>query len=131
MDGKTPSNIDEYIERHPEDVRRILRQIRETIRKSAPDAVEKISYQIPAFWQGENLVHFAAFSDHVSFFPTSSGVDHFRGELKQYKTSRGTIQFPLDEPVPYGLIGKITKFRVRESAERRKSRESRVNKSRR
>jgi len=108
-------NIDEYISSFSKEVQVILEKIRETIRKVAPNATEKISYQIPTFYLNGNLVHFAAFKDHISFFPTSSGVNAFKKELSKYKTSKGTIQFPIDKPIPFGLIEKITKFRIEEN----------------
>jgi uncharacterized protein YdhG (YjbR/CyaY superfamily) len=109
-------DIEEYIEKCPPELRGTLRKIRATIRKAAPAAREVISYQIPAFKQNEALVFFAAFADHISFFPTSSGVAKFKKDLAAYKTSRGTIQFPLEKPIPYKLIARITKFRAMEDA---------------
>jgi uncharacterized protein YdhG (YjbR/CyaY superfamily) len=81
----------------------------------APQAKEKIAYRIPTFVLNGNLVHFAAFKSHISFFPTSSGIKAFNKELSKYKTSAGTVKFPLDEPIPFVLIGKIVKFRVKEN----------------
>jgi uncharacterized protein YdhG (YjbR/CyaY superfamily) len=114
MEKSTSQSIDAYIRRHPKKVQTILRKILVTVKQAAPDAEETISYRIPTFKMGGNLVHFAAFSGHVSFFPTSSGVEKFNKELAKYKTSKGTIRFPVDGPIPYRLISKITKFRVRE-----------------
>jgi uncharacterized protein YdhG (YjbR/CyaY superfamily) len=92
-----------------------LKKIRDTIHQVAPDAQEAIRYGIPTFrLDGTNLVHFAAFKDHLSFFPTSSGVEHFRKELSGFTLSKGTIQIPLDTPVPYNLLERITRFRVEE-----------------
>jgi uncharacterized protein YdhG (YjbR/CyaY superfamily) len=107
--------IDEYIAQYPEEIRDLLQKLRQTIRESAPEAREAISYRIPTFKLNGNLVHFAAFRDHISLFPTSSGVDAFREELSGYKISKGTIQFPLDKPIPFDLVRKIVKFRVREN----------------
>jgi len=121
MENTTPKNIDEYIAKYPKDVQATLQKIRATIKRAAPDATEAISYQIPTFKLGGNLVHFAAFSDHISFFPTSSGVTNFKKELDQYETSRGTVRFPLAKPIPYALISKITKFRVKETVAKRKN----------
>ncbi|HTX79709.1 MAG TPA: DUF1801 domain-containing protein [Longilinea sp.] len=115
---KTPKDIDTYIAAFPSDIQSVLLQIRKTIREAAPEATEKISYQIPTFYLKGNLVHFAAFKDHFAFFPTSSGVEKFKDELSGYKLSKGTIQFPLGKPIPYDLITKITKFRVEENLER-------------
>lgn len=107
--------IDGYIKSFPGEIQTILQEIRQTIGKSAPDAGETISYDIPTFdLNGKHLVHFAAFKKHIGFFPTPSGVDAFKDELSDYKTSKGTIRFPLNKPIPYDLIEKIVKFRVRE-----------------
>ncbi len=112
-------DIDDYIKKAPEEVRDKLQEIRKTIQKAAPGATEKISYQVPTFTYHGNLVHFAVFRDHISFFPTSSGVAAFKKELSKYNTSKGTIQFPLDEPIPYDLITKIVKYRVKENEARK------------
>ena len=116
--GTTPETIDQYIATFPRDVQAIMQKIRATIQKAAPDAQEKISYQIPTFTLHGNLVHFAAWKTHIGFYPASSGVREFKKELAGYAQAKGTIQFPLDEPIPYGLIAKITKFRVKENSER-------------
>ena len=117
MEGKrvAPASIDEYIAACPKDVQKMLKDLRKTIHVAAPDAVEKISYQIPTFYLKGNLVHFAAFKDHISFFPTSSGIQAFKKELSVYKGAKGTVQFPLDQPLPLKLIGRIVKFRVAEN----------------
>jgi len=115
MRKQTFTTIDEYIAMFPKDVQEKLEAIRRVVREAAPQASEKISYQIPTFYQNGNLVHFAAFRDHISFFPTSSGVTAFKKELTKYKTARGTIQFPMSEPLPLDLIKRITAFRVKES----------------
>jgi uncharacterized protein YdhG (YjbR/CyaY superfamily) len=107
--------IDEYIESFPEDVQSILEKMRQTIQKAAPEAEEAISYQIPTFKLNGNLVHFAAFKDHISFFPTSSGKEAFKKELSKYKGGRGTIQFSIDKPIPYDLVRKIVIFRRKEN----------------
>lgn len=112
--------IDKYIVLFPPEIQDRLRKLRQAIREEAPDAEETISYRIPTFRLNGNLVHFAAFKDHVSFFPTSSGVEAFRQELSGYKISKGTIQFPLDEPMPLDLVRKIVRFRVRENLEKGK-----------
>jgi uncharacterized protein YdhG (YjbR/CyaY superfamily) len=113
-----PQNIDEYIAGFPESVRAILKEMRATIRKAAPQATEKISYQIPTFFLKGNLVHFGAFKDHISFFPTSSGIEKFKHELSVYEKSRGTVRFPMDQPIPLDLIAKIVRFRVQENLEK-------------
>ena len=114
----TPKNIDEYVAGCPEDVRQILQKIRMTIRKAAPRAEETISYGIPTFTLHGNLVHFAAFQNHIGFYPTPSGIEKFKDELSVYESAKGSVQFPLDQPIPYGLITKIVKFRVKENLER-------------
>jgi uncharacterized protein YdhG (YjbR/CyaY superfamily) len=108
-------NIDEYIRGFRKEIREILQKIRMTIRKAAPQAEEIISYQMPAFRLNGNLVYFAAFKKHFGFFPTSSGIRAFEQELSAYHGSKGSVQFPFDQPVPFGLITKIVKFRVSEN----------------
>jgi uncharacterized protein YdhG (YjbR/CyaY superfamily) len=110
--------IDGYIASFPEDVREKLEKLRKVIKASAPRAEEAIAYGIPTFRLHGNLVHFAAFKDHLSLFPGSSPIPVFKKELAPYKQSKGTIQFPLDRPVPFGLVKKIVRFRVRENLER-------------
>ncbi|HVM72586.1 MAG TPA: DUF1801 domain-containing protein [Anaerolineales bacterium] len=107
--------IDEYIALFPEEIQKKLEELRTTIRAAAPQAVEKISYQMPAFYLKGNLVYFAAFKKHISFFPTSSGIQAFKQELAIYSGSKGTVRFPLDEPLPLELIGRIVKYRVAEN----------------
>ena len=109
------ASIDEYIAAFPKDIRKVLREMRAAVRAAAPGAGEKISYGIPTFTLNGNLVHFAAFADHVSFFPTSSGVRAFRRELRPYGIGKGTIRFPLGAPLPLGLVRRIVRFRVAES----------------
>lgn len=122
MNKLLPKSIDEYIKRYPESIKVILQNIRMTIKRAAPDAQEAISYQIPTFKLGGNLVHFAAFAKHISFFPTSSGIAKFRKELESFETSKGTVRFPIGKPIPYELISKITKFRVKEVIQKGKKR---------
>lgn len=117
----TPTTIDEYIVTFPADVQAILQKVRETIRKSAPQAEEAISYQMPTFKLNGNLVHFAAFKNHIGFYPVPSGIEKFKKELSAYKGAKGSVQFPLDRPIPYGLISKIVKFRVKENLEKVKA----------
>lgn len=107
-------NIDSYISSFPEEVQKILNKIRGIIREAAPNAQEAIKYGIPTFVLEENLIHFAAFKNHIGLYPTSSGISHFAKELSEYKFAKGSVQFPLDKPIPYELIEKITKFRVKE-----------------
>ncbi len=113
-----PRNIDEYIAGFPHDVQAILEKIRVTIRKAAPDAEETINYQIPTFVLKGNLVHFAAFKKHIGFYPTPTGMEKFKDELSIYEGAKGSVKFPLDKPMPFGLISKIVKFRVKENMER-------------
>ncbi len=112
--------IDEYIKTFPEEVQTILEKMRQTIRKAVPEAEEAISYQIPTFKLNGNLVHFAAFKNHVSFFPTARGVEAFKKELSQYIGSKGTVRFPLDKPIPYGLVKKIVIFRRKENLRKKR-----------
>jgi uncharacterized protein YdhG (YjbR/CyaY superfamily) len=114
MKRESPKDIDEYIERHAEADQRLLRQMRAAIRKAAPEAVEKISYGIPTFYLNRNLVHFAAFSKHIGFYPTSSGIAAFKKQLAPYKWSKGAVQFPKEKPLPLALVTEIVKFRVKE-----------------
>ena len=113
MDRRTAADIDEYISWFPDDVRKILTKIRTTIKKVAPKAVELISYQIPTFKiDGKVLIYFAAFQKHVSVYPAPRSVEEFKDELKDYKGGTGTVQFPLDSPIPYDLISRIVQFRL-------------------
>lgn len=113
--------IDEYIGSFPMDVQLVLQELRQIIRKSAPEAEEAISYQIPTFKLHGNLVHFAAWKNHIGFYPTSTGVKVFKEELSQFEMTKGSIHFPLDKPLPVRLIGKLVKYRVTENLEKRKS----------
>ncbi len=110
-----PATVDEYIAQFPEDVRQVLNQMRATVKENAPQAEERISYGMPGYFMKGRLVWFGGFKKHVSFFPTTSGIEHFQEELAGYKQSKGTVQFPLDKPIPYDLIAKIVKFRVEEN----------------
>ena len=109
------ATIDEYIAGYPAELQEILQRIRATVRECAPEASERISYQLPAFFLNGNLVYFGVFQKHISFFPTGSGVEAFKNELSGYKTSKGTIQLALDKPIPYDLIRRIVEFRVAEN----------------
>ena len=114
-DKTTPKNIDEYIAGFPKEVQEILEKIRLTIRNAAPAAEERISYQLPTFTFKGNLVHFAAFKKHIGLYPTPSGIEKFKNELSAYEGAKGSVQFPLDKPIPYELISEIVKFRVKEN----------------
>jgi uncharacterized protein YdhG (YjbR/CyaY superfamily) len=119
MANKTgPKDIDEYIAGFPKEIREILEKIRTTIRKVAPDAEETINYQIPTFTLKGNLVHFAAFTKHIGFYPAPTGIEKFKDELSAYEGAKGSVKFPLDEPIPYDLISEIVAFRVKENLEK-------------
>ena len=115
-DKSTSNVIDEYIAQFPEDVQKILQKVRKTIQKVAPDAQEKINYGIPTFTLNGNLVHFAGFKSHIGFYPTPSGIEKFKKELSKYEGAKGSVKFPLDQPIPFDLIKKITEFRVQEQS---------------
>ena len=115
-----PSTIDEYIAQFPDDIQQKLQEIRAVIHAAAPEATEKISYQMPTFYLRGNLVHFAAFKKHIGFYPVPSGIAAFEEELAPYKRSKGAVQFPLDEPIPTELIGRIVQFRVAENLQKKK-----------
>ena len=113
-------NIDEYIAQFPNEVQEKLQRLRETIREAAPDAVEKISYQMPTFYLGGNLVHFAAYQNHIGFYPTPSGIEKFTEALSRYEGGKGSVKFPLNQPIPYDLVREIVLFRVNENLEKAK-----------
>jgi uncharacterized protein YdhG (YjbR/CyaY superfamily) len=117
--------IDEYISPFPPEVQEILQTLRKVIKESAPEAKEKISYQMPTFVLRGNLVHFAAYKNHIGFYPGASGIAAFEQKLSEYKSSKGTVQFPIDKPLPYELISEMVKFRVTEN---KKKAESKVKK---
>jgi uncharacterized protein YdhG (YjbR/CyaY superfamily) len=112
------NTIDEYIAGLLPDIQQIVAEIRATVKKSAPDATETISYGMPAFKQNGILVYFAAFKQHIGFYPTPSGTEEFKAELAKYKSGKGSVQFPLDKPMPLALIAKMVKFRVKEDKEK-------------
>ena len=113
-----PTTIDEYIADFPRDVQPLLEKVRAAIRKAAPNATEKISYQMPTFAQEGNLIHFAGYNHHIGLYPGSRPIEQFKDELSKYETSKGTVRLPLDKPIPVGLIGKITKFCVKRNLEK-------------
>jgi uncharacterized protein YdhG (YjbR/CyaY superfamily) len=117
---KTPemqfATIDEYIRTFPKEVQGLLEEMRQTIRKAAPEAVEAISYRMPTFkLNGRNLAHFAGYKKHIGFYPVPSGIEAFKEELSSYVQGKGSVQFPLNQPIPYDLVSRIVAFRVRES----------------
>jgi uncharacterized protein YdhG (YjbR/CyaY superfamily) len=120
MVNNAAKNIDEYIGSFPEDIQQILEKVRTIIQTSAPEAKEDIKYAMPTFVLNGNLVHFAAFKNHIGFYPAPTGTEAFKADLAPYKTGKGSIQFQLDEPIPYDLIKKIVLFRVDENIRRAK-----------
>jgi uncharacterized protein YdhG (YjbR/CyaY superfamily) len=120
-DRSAPATIDEYVAAFPPDVQSILRKIRSTIRKAAPQAEERISYRMPAFAQDGILVYFAAFKKHIGVYPPVRGDEKLSKELAPYRGEKGNLKFPLDEPIPYDLIARIVKFRVKERMKRERS----------
>jgi uncharacterized protein YdhG (YjbR/CyaY superfamily) len=122
-------SIEEYIATLPQEIQMRLEELRATIKAAAPEAQEKISYQMPTFYLHGNLVHFAAYKNHIGFYPTPSGVQAFKQELLPYETSKGSIQFPLDKPIPLDLITKIVLFRVSENLRRAEIKSITKNKS--
>ena len=122
-ESKLPTTIDEYIAGFPPDVQAILQQIREIVHEAAPEASEAIKYAMPTFVLNGNLVHFAAFKHHIGFYPVPSGIEKFKKELSGYKGAKGSVQFPLDEPMPFDLIRKIVKFRVKENTSKANKRQ--------
>lgn len=110
-----PENVDQYISGFPKEIREKLEELRTTIRNAAPEAEEIISYQMPAYALNGNLVYFAAFKNHIGFYPTASGIKNFQNELVKYEGSKGAVRFPFDQPLPLQLITKIVKFRVKEN----------------
>ena len=117
--NKQLKTIDEYISMFPDDVQKILKQVRHTIREAALQAQETINYQMPTFTLNGNLVHFAAFKNHIGFYPTPTGIEAFKDELSVYKGAKGSVQFPLDQPMPLSLIRRIVEYRVKENSERK------------
>jgi len=117
MDNRSAgfATIDEYIAMFPADIQEKLQEIRRTIKAAAPEATEKISYQMPTFYLNGNLVHFAAFKNHIGFYPAPSGIEEFKEELAVYQSSKGAVRLPLDKPLPLDLITAIVKYRVTEN----------------
>jgi len=115
------TNIDEYISGFPEEIQILLEQVRATIKQAAPEAEEAIKYAMPTFVLNGNLVHFAAFKNHIGFYPVPSGIEAFKKELSVYKGAKGSVQFPLNQPMPLELITKIVKFRVDENLRKAKA----------
>jgi uncharacterized protein YdhG (YjbR/CyaY superfamily) len=117
----TATNIDEYIAKFPQETQGVLQELRELIRSHAPEATETISYAMPTFdLNGRHLVHFAGYAGHIGFYPIPTGMEAFKAELSRYKAGKGSVQFPLAEPLPRDLIRRIVEFRVAENARRRR-----------
>jgi len=124
MDKTVYTSTDDYISQFSPEIRDKLETMRSTIKASAPDAEERISYQMPTFSLHGNLVHFAAFKHHIGFYPGASGISAFQQELSVYKGAKGSVQFPLDQPLPLELVSRIVQYRVaenKEKAERKKA----------
>lgn len=117
---KTFTSIDEYIAAFPKETQKILKEIRATIKAAAPNAEEKISYQMPTFFLNGNLIHFAAFKNHIGIYPTPSGTEAFKEEISRYQGAKGSIRLPIDDPMPLKLISRIVKFRVSENLQKAK-----------
>jgi uncharacterized protein YdhG (YjbR/CyaY superfamily) len=121
-----PKDFDEYVSGFPKEIQQFLEQVRVTIKKAAPQAVEVISYGMPAFKMNGMLVWFAAYSKHIGFYPGASGIEAFKKELSNYKGAKGSVQFPFDEPLPLDLVTKIVKYKVNENLQRIKERKKAV-----
>jgi uncharacterized protein YdhG (YjbR/CyaY superfamily) len=116
------NSIDEYIKGFPPGIQKLLKEVRSTIKTAAPEAEETIKYAMPTFTlNGVNLVHFAAFKNHIGFYPTPNGIEAFEKELSAYKGAKGSVQFPLDQPMPLQLISKIVKYRVAQNIAKAKN----------
>lgn len=125
MDKITHASIDDYIATFPKEIQRMLQELRATIHAAAPEATEKISYQMPTFYLKGNLIHFAAFKNHIGLYPAPSGIEAFKEELSRYASSKGAVQFPIDKPLPLELVSRIVKFRVAENLNKAASKRSR------
>jgi uncharacterized protein YdhG (YjbR/CyaY superfamily) len=113
--NSSAKDVDVFIAKYPKEVQETLNRVRETIRAAAPEAEEGINYGIPTFFLNGNLVHFSAFKTHIGFYPTPSGIEKFKKELSKYEWAKGSVKFPLNQPIPFALIAKIVKFRVKEN----------------
>lgn len=118
---KKPSSVEEYISSFPKETQQLLKQVRATVKKNAPKAEEVISYSMPAFKMNGMLVWYAGYEKHIGFYPGASGIAAFKKEIANYKNAKGSVQFPLDKPLPLGLITKMVKFRVKENLEKAKA----------
>jgi uncharacterized protein YdhG (YjbR/CyaY superfamily) len=120
MDGEKAvyTTIDEYIAGFPEEIQKKLKELRAVIKETVPEATEKISYQMPTFYLNGNLVHFAAFTKHIGFYPAPTGLEAFKDEIAQYPHSKGAVQFPLNKPIPFDLVRQIVVYRISENAKK-------------
>ena len=118
--NKEYKTVDEYIKSFQPSIQNMLEKLRQTIREAVPEAIEEISYQMPAYKQNGILVYFAAHKNHIGFYPTASGIEAFKADLAPYKLSKGTVQFPFDQPLPTDLIKKIVTFRVNDQLKKKK-----------
>lgn len=116
----SPTTIDEYIAGFPEEIQALLRQMRQVIHAAAPEATEAIAYQMPTFRLNGNLVHFAAFKNHIGFYPAPQGIEQFQEELSKYKGAKGSVQFPLDQPIPFDLVTRIVQYRAEQNKAKKK-----------
>lgn len=117
---KSANTIDEYIAMYPEHVQSLLQEMRQRIKKIVPEAKEAIKYGLPTFILNGNLVHFGAYEHHIGFYPAPSGIEEFKKELAMYQTGKGTLQFPIDQPIPYDLVTRVVQFRVEENLKKKK-----------
>jgi len=122
MNKKIPKDIDDYVGDFPKEVQQLLEKMRLTIKKAAPGAREKISYGMPTFALDGNLVCFAAYKRHIGFYPGAAAIAAFKKDLSGYKWAKGSVQFPLDEPLPLALVSRIVKFRVKQNLSKKKKR---------
>lgn len=113
-------SIDEYISAYPKNIQVILEKLRQTIKAAAPEAQEAISYGLPTFKLNGNVVHFGGFKNHIGFYPAPRGIEAFKAELAPYQGGKGTVKFPLDQPIPFDLVTKIVEFRVKENLAKKK-----------
>jgi uncharacterized protein YdhG (YjbR/CyaY superfamily) len=118
MDKLAPTNFEEYFSNFPAETQELLQQMRETIQQAAPDAIEVISYKMPAFKTNKILAYFAAYTKHIGFYPGASGIANFQSEIAQYKNAKGSVQFPINQPLPLDLVKRIVQFRAKENREK-------------
>jgi len=112
---KVTKTIDEYLKSYPANIQLLLIQMRSTIRNAAPEAIETIAYGIPTFKFNGNLVHFGAYKDHIGFYPTPRAIEVFKSEFSKYETSKGTVKFPIDEPLPLDLVTRVVEYRLKQN----------------